>query len=269
MCNPSVRFRPSRATPGRMIGRVRPDIPIRPIRLQPWFQLERIRSGGLHRSPAVKPRYHGHEPLTDVGLGSHSASASCPRSSGMSYLRKREFGSRNRRSWPWVAPGGRQVRMGLCVRQIGAYRHVRSRCNVPPLETGTQREMALGWTSKFSMDANRVWADHNQDVLCKGRSRTRLGIIHAALLAANSIHRQEYLLHLRAERNQPTCGGETKVWDIDLFYFVHENNRLLLMAHCSILPGMGTPICEVVVGDVHSDQHVAFFNKQLPTIASK
>lgn len=56
--------------------------------------------------------------------------------------------------------------------------------------------------------------------------------------------------------------GLTKVWDISLMYYVHQG-RLLLMAHCSVLPGMGTPIYEVVLGDIQSPEHIAFISKQI------
>jgi hypothetical protein len=60
----------------------------------------------------------------------------------------------------------------------------------------------------------------------------------------------------------PVVKGMSKLWEIELFYYTHQG-RLLLMAHCSLLPGMGTPIYEVIVGDVQSPEHIMFFNKQL------
>lgn len=59
-----------------------------------------------------------------------------------------------------------------------------------------------------------------------------------------------------------TVGGDLPVWKIELMYYLNRR-QILLMAHCSILPGMGTPIYEVVIGHIHSPQQVAFLTQQL------
>lgn len=55
--------------------------------------------------------------------------------------------------------------------------------------------------------------------------------------------------------------GESVVWDIKLSYFLSFLPTPLVMAHCSFLPGMGTPIYEVVLGIVQSQEHIALMNE--------
>lgn len=58
--------------------------------------------------------------------------------------------------------------------------------------------------------------------------------------------------------------GETKVWDIRLLYYIPiSNTPPVIIAHCSLFAGMGTPIYEVVLGVVHNDKHVEYFKDQL------
>ncbi len=61
--------------------------------------------------------------------------------------------------------------------------------------------------------------------------------------------------------NEP-IKGVTKVWTIELSYRLFQE-RLLLTAKCSIIPGMGTPIYEVVIGDLHDREQIALFRHKL------
>ena len=56
--------------------------------------------------------------------------------------------------------------------------------------------------------------------------------------------------------------GVSNVWEITL-PLAQWQGKPLLIAHCSILPGMGTPIYEVVVGSVESAAQAALLNRKL------
>lgn len=55
----------------------------------------------------------------------------------------------------------------------------------------------------------------------------------------------------------------SKVWDIKLFYLLHSNMKLLVVANCSIFPGAGTPVYEVVLGYVDDPDHFSDFYDRL------
>ncbi len=56
--------------------------------------------------------------------------------------------------------------------------------------------------------------------------------------------------------------GEQPVWKIELLFDTYQG-KPMLYAFCSLLPGMGTPIYEVLLGYFQSDAQVNFFNEQL------
>jgi len=55
--------------------------------------------------------------------------------------------------------------------------------------------------------------------------------------------------------------GDSPIWQIEMGVLTH-NNRHSLNALCSLLPGMGTPIYEVMLGYFHGQAQIAFLNEQ-------
>jgi hypothetical protein len=58
------------------------------------------------------------------------------------------------------------------------------------------------------------------------------------------------------------ASSPSPVWDVSL-RFEQKPNGVLLVAHVSLLPGMGTPIYEVIVGYLKTAEHVERLNKHL------
>jgi len=56
--------------------------------------------------------------------------------------------------------------------------------------------------------------------------------------------------------------GEQPVWKIELLFATYHG-KPMLYAFCSLLPEMGTPIYEVLLGYFESDAQISFFKEQL------